>query len=220
MGSEALTTKRFERRCGREVGMIILPFILALQNPAPPICDPPGEYRTYTYAHQQETRERVQKVCKRVGASPHICAFMDAIVVRESAGRAGVRHTLGTVGRGENGLGAMGLSIPWHSNKWTGDADPDFCIPEVSAVVTLAIFRRAVKRYNAGNVLEIQAIFGGQWEHKHGKAWPRPTSRTVGSICSRMRRRDYSCYDRVDLKDLGRNIRLNERQSFVDSLME
>mgnify|MGYP007022321895 CR=1 FL=1 len=132
-----------------------------------PYCDPSGvKARRYSKAETMETRERVQAVCKHVGASKPVCAYLDAVVVRESSGRAGVRHTKGTPEKGitENGLGPMGLSLHWHRDKWPGkDEDPMFCHPEVSALVALDIVHRAYGKWGARNLTEVQAIYGGSW---------------------------------------------------------
>ncbi len=146
----------------------IIAYLFVLTPSLPqPYCDVKGERaRPYSKSERQETRERVQEVCKHVQASKAVCSYLDAIVIRESSGRAGVRHTIGTPEHGisENGLGAMGLSIRWHADKWPGgDEDPMFCIPEVSALVALDIVHRAVKKWEARNLTEVQAVYGGQF---------------------------------------------------------
>lgn len=197
-------------------------FVLSQPLP-PPTCGDPNA--KITVAQRQETRDRVQAVCKAVEASPITCAYMDAIVVRESSGRPGVRHTKGN---GENGLGAMGLSLRWHKDKWWGkDENPYFCSPEVSAVVALAIFHRAF-RYRARNILDIQMIYGGHFRcEEDGKerycqiTYP---SRYVSDICARMRKRknaggrSYRCRQNVQKKDLGRVISLGERRAFAEEM--
>ncbi len=189
---------------------------------APTCGDPAAEI---TKAERKETRARVQAVCQEVGASPIICAYMDAIVVRESSGRAGVRHTKGTR---ENGLGAMGLSLHWHKDKWWGkDEDPYFCSPEVSATVALAVFHRAF-RYHAKNVKDVQMIYGGHFrcagEGETRHCWIVYPPRFTSDICARMRKRKnangkpYRCNQRITKKDLGRKISLGERRAFAENM--
>lgn len=178
--------------------------------------DPPQ----YSRAQRQETRDRVQAVCKAVSASPIICAYMDLITVRESSGRAGVRHVKG---HNENGLGAMGLSLRWHSDKWPGDdEDPQFCHPEVSAIVALAIMHRAMIRYNAKNVVELQSIYAGHWycegEGRDRKCHPRVVPRDT-NVCSRLSARGHDCWEQIDQSDLGRKIPLNKRREFVADML-
>ncbi len=151
-----------------------------------PYCDAHGvRARAYTKAERRETRERVQEVCKQVGASKPVCAYLDAIVVRESSGRSGVRHTIGSPEHGvtENGLGAMGLSLRWHADKWPGDdEDPMFCVPEVSAIVALDIVHRAVKKWGANSLTEVQAVYGGQFGCSSGRERLDPWRRAFNRI--------------------------------------
>lgn len=173
---------------------------------------------------RRETQARVQRACHDVGASKVICAFADAIVIRESSGRAGVRHRLG---HNEHGLGAMGLSLRWHRDKWPGrDEDPQFCKPEVSFAVAHAVMWRAVTRYKATTLLEIQAIYEGRWfcfpHPTTGKPMCRatPTRRTRGNICGRMRTRGFSCDEPITRKDLGRKVDRARRRDWALSLFE
>jgi len=184
------------------------PTTVELPPPSLPGCDPIGEPRKYTEAEREETRARVQAVCRHVKASPITCAYMDASVVRESDGRAGVHHTKG---EGENGLGPLGLSLTWHADKWPGeDEDPMFCVPEVSALVALEILHRAFARYDAQNFLDAQAIYAGSFvcwsEGDKRRCGPNPTRRTEAAICSRMRLRGFSCRSLASKKDLGRHV--------------
>lgn len=187
---------------------------------APTLPEPVCEAEVYTREQREETRARVRSTCQSVGASEIVCDYLDAVVIRESSGRAGVRHTLG---EGENGLGAMGLSIRWHRDKWPGeDEDPMFCHPEVSALVTLAIMRRAIVRYEAGDLTEIQAIFGGSWDcwgegrDRMCRAHPRRTR----DLCTRMTRRGWSCYRPVRLRDLGREVKRRDRRIYAARLVQ
>lgn len=189
-------------------------------------CDPvDGPKQTWTRGDVKETKRRVRAYCKAVKASPAVCAFMDLIVVRESSGFPGVRHTRGKNGNGrEHGLGAMGLSLRWHRDKWPGkDEDPMFCTPEVSAAVAHDILWRAVRRYNAANILELQAIYSGrwvctQWEGKR-KCWAEPNGRTARLTCPGMAYRGFSCHTEITVKDLGRYIPKQDRRAFVAALL-
>lgn len=189
-----------------------------------PTCDPKGERpRKYTEAEKAETRARVKAVCQYVGAKPWVCAFMDAVVIRESSGRAGVRHHQGT---NENGLGAMGLSLRWHRDKWPGDdEDPMFCHPEVSALIALEIMDRAFRRYHAENAVDIQSIYAGRWtcwtnpETGKRRCGADPNSRTISAICGRMEARGYSCWKLHQRSDLGRRIPKAERRKVATMLI-
>lgn len=182
-----------------------------------PQCIEPGEKNpSYSRAEREETRERVQAVCKAVSASPIICAYMDAITVRESSGRAGVRHYKGN---NENGLGAMGLSLRWHKDKWPGDdEDPQFCHPEVSAIVALAIMHRAMARYDASNIVELQSIYAGHWycegEGRERKCHPKVAERDA-RVCRRMEARGHDCWKDLTKEDLGKKVPMKKRREFV-----
>ncbi len=187
-------------------------------------CDPrEGPRVNWSQELRKETRKRVRNVCRNLRASPITCAYLDAVVVRESSGRASVRHTKG---KGEDGLGPMGLSLKWHADKWPGkDEDPMFCQPEVSALVALAIMYRAVSRFGARNMVEVQAIYGGSWE-----CWPdydgnrtcvvvvKP--RHQKSICGRLSQRGFSCRAPITREDLGRPIPRYRRRKVARSLVE
>lgn len=186
-----------------------------------PQCIEPGEKNPkYSREERRETRERVQSVCRSVGASPIICAYMDAITVRESSGRAGVRHYKG---HNENGLGAMGLSLRWHKDKWPGDdEDPQFCHPEVSAIVALDIMHRAMARYDASNIVELQSIYAGHWycegEGRNRKCHPKVRERDA-RVCTRMKARGHDCWKELEPKDLGRKIPMKDRRDFIKKLL-
>ena len=63
-------------------------------------CDPietvkPETVRpTYTWKQRKETYRRVRAECRRLGAPATACTVAVAVAVRESSGRAGVRHRL------------------------------------------------------------------------------------------------------------------------------
>lgn len=183
-----------------------------------PVCDPRGGPKhEWTKAQRMETRRRVRNVAKLLGVAPHVRAYLDLIVVRESSGSPSVRHSRG---RREDGLGSMGLSLRWHRDKWPArDEDPMFCLPEVSAVVAIAILWRAVKRFNAATVLELQAIYSGSWTctrwQGRRKCWAEPTARTIRLTCPGMAHRGFSCGDAVSPDDLGRYVPLRERRAFA-----
>jgi len=203
--------------------------LLLFGNPERPVaevgqCEPVGGHYTWTQEARHETRSRAQAACEAVGASDAICAFVDAVVVRESSGRSGVRHTKG---RNENGLGAMGLSLRWHRDKWPGkDEDPMFCQPEVSFIVAHAIMWRAVTRYHARSLLEVQAIYAGQWECFRDpetdtrRCFANPTMRTVKSICGRLKMRGHDCHAPIDKSDLGKRIPFRERRAWAERVAE
>jgi hypothetical protein len=201
------------------------------QLPLIPKCSPDdGERHPFTAAQREETRVRVQRTCKALEASPVICAYMDAIVIRESSGNAGVRHHKGTDADGvrEDGLGAMGLSKRWHHDKWPGrDEDPMFCAPEVSAVVAHTIFWRAMDRFQADTVPDIQSIYGGHWKcHKDPDTglrvgcFPSRDYSPQSPMCARMRARGFNCYQPIRTEDLGKRIAFKDRRAFALGLMK
>jgi hypothetical protein len=185
------------------------------------------------------TRERARSACEALGASPIICAYDDAIVWRESfGGEASVWHERGTDADGtrERGLGMMALSLRWHADKWPGDDEhPAFCSPEASIVVAHEIYWRAVTRYNATNIVEVQAIFAGRfrcttvdrwgwlarvwpaiaWALPERECWPAPTERMTLDVCERMRARGHHCGRRITVADLGERVPLDERRAWV-----
>ena len=184
-------------------------------------CSPrTGPQPIWTRELRRETRKRVRAACRHAGAAPIVCAYADAIVVRESSGRAGVRHTKG---ENEDGLGAMGLSLRWHRNRWPGDADPDFCRPEVSFAVAHSIMWSAVRKFGARTAVEMQAIYAGSWScyiTRDDERVCRPMVRRnhVKSTCSRMKARGFSCHAKITAKDLGDRVRKRDRQSWAESV--
>lgn len=207
--------------------------LLAPEEPLPDVaaplsaqigqCDPvDGEPLRWSQATRAEVRARVQRACREeLHASPRLCAFYDAVVVRESSGRAGVRHTLG---RNENGLGAFGLSLRWHADKWPGtDEDPAWCSPEASLVVAHALVWRAVTHYQARDLLDVQAIYAGRWYCRDD--WPRdgvrscraaPDARTEASICHRLADRGGMCRAPISRADLGERVPLAARRAWAE----
>lgn len=203
--------------------MSTLILALALLQPRPPAvigeCDPRDTGAEWTAEQRREVRLRIRAACQALGASPIVCAYADAVAVRESSGRAGVWHTLG---ENELGLGAMGLSLRWHAGKWPGEADPDFCRPEVSLLVAHAIWWRAVTRYQARTLVEVQAIYAGRWrcwqEGERRVCRADPSHRGTRGICSRLKRRGFDCFHPIEPADLGRKHRRHERAELADQL--
>jgi hypothetical protein len=187
------------------------------------------------------TRDRVRAACEALGASPIVCAYDDAIVWRESfGGEASVRHMRGVDSDGtpEHGLGPMGLSLRWHADKWPGtDEDPSFCTAEVSVLVAHEVYWRAVTRYHAETIVDLQAIFAGRFRcttvDRWGwlarawpsiawvlpvaerECWPMPTARMTADVCERMAARGHSCWRRITVDDLGERVPLDERRAWV-----
>ncbi len=111
---------------------------------------------------RKATRERMRRTWRAMGADREAVRVLDAIVVRESTGDPCARHLLGK-SAGENGYGPGGLFWRVHRGKWHRDpatADPrSFFVPEITAVVMLRIFRRAVRRHDAQTWVEIGEVF-------------------------------------------------------------
>lgn len=167
---------------------------------------------------KKETRTRILNTCRAVGFSWRMCDFMDAIVCRESAcGVATVRHTLGP---GEEGLGPMGLSIRWQKDKWPGSPDPEFCIPEVSAVVAAQVIRNAYFNYSARTIVQIQSIYGGRFGKINGRWRPVPHETLDQKICKRMEKRGIDCHRTIQASELGIEVPYEQRRAFVSSLLK
>lgn len=201
-----------------------------------------GPRAAWSAPEKARTRARVRKACQSLDAAPILCAYADAIVVRESfGGAASVRHQLG---KNEDGLGPMGLSIHWHRDKWPGDdEDPAFCTPEASFIVAHEIFWRAVERYGADSIADIQDVYAGRFICREVDVWrrirwlenlprigpviqrwlprpekkcfPRRSARSEDAICSRMARRGFNCHARITVDDLGRRIKIGDRRRWA-----
>ncbi len=180
------------------------------------LCDQPGDRRTFTDAQRAEVSSRVSRASEAHGDSRIAQAFFASIVERESHGRSSVRHTRGP---GENGLGPMGLSLASHAAKWTGSADPDFCMPEVSLEVAHAIAWIAIDKYRARTFLEIQAVYSGRWVRTPDGMRADPSDRTVRTICGRMAARGYSCDQIIGKDTLGPRVPLERRADSVRKIM-
>jgi len=193
--------------------------ILLVQIAQSPIgkCDPvDGPALQFTQAERRAVRQRIRRACKATGAAPIVCAYHDAVTVRESSGRSSVRHRLG---KGENGVGPQGLSIVSHADKWPGPADPDFCVPEVSFVVTHEIVHKAVTRYGARNLWDVQAVFAGRFgcvgDGSSGTCTNVQQDKTTSAICGRMQARGFDCYAPIGRRELGQRIAKRDRAAWV-----
>jgi hypothetical protein len=185
------------------------------------MCNPvDGEPYEWSDETRQEVRDRVRQGCKRLGASPILCAYYDAVVVRESSGSPGARHVSSPR---DNGLGPMGLHLRATRQHWPwDDADPMYCRPEVSLLVAHSIVWTAVTRYNARSILGVQAIYGGRWEcsSESGRNVCRPkiSGKTRSAICGRLRDRGYDCDAALLRSALGRRVPVEERRAEADRL--
>lgn len=177
-------------------------------------CDPvDGPGLRWTAEVRRETRQRVKAVCRSRGATRDVCALLDAWVVRESSGRPGVWHDQ------KRGLGALGLMLSAHYDKWPGtDEHPAWCQPEASALVAMAIMRRALLRWPADDLAEIDAVFGGRFRTitTDEGAELRVLTRTDHSgICWRLKKRGVRCRARVGLADIGRRTKNADRPTLA-----
>jgi hypothetical protein len=207
--------------------MFVFPLFALLLSPlaaeGSPIgkCDPVGGPALQWSAEERlEVRRMVRRGCKALGASEALCDFYDAVVVRESSGKASRRHTRG---EGEHGVGPMGLNLASHSDKWPGrDEVPMFCNPYASLIVAHAVVWRAVTAYHASDLLDVQAVYSGRWyctlEDGKRRCFADPNERTVRLICSRLEGRGSSCYAPLTRKDLGKRVPLRDRRAWVETM--
>lgn len=181
------------------------------------LCDPKtGERGKYSKTQRADTHARVRFTARRLRWSPIMLAWLSVRTTSESSGRAGVRHTKG---KGENGLGALGLNLASHRGKWPGEADPDFCVPEVSTVVMAEVAWIAVIKYGAKNAVQIQAVVGGRghcdlvslpgerrkYECSAPSHYQDARHRAQKAhLCNGMARRGFSCMAPISARDLGR----------------
>lgn len=168
-------------------------------------CNPvEGPGLRWTRASRTEARARVLAVFDYVGASEAFRTYAKVIGSRESSWMPGVWHD------GGRGLGAMGLMISAHHDKWPGDDEnPAFCWPEVSALVALEVMHRAVHNWHAGNLVEIQAIYSGRFRKivlEDGTVLRAPGRTTDPNLCARLARRGVSCLAPITAADLGRRV--------------
>lgn len=180
--------------------------VVAPVDAAAPVCDSVDGSTLVAEARTPEaraaTRAEARRTCEALGVAADLCDALDAVIVRESDGVASVRHTQGPR---EVGLGPAGLSLRWHAAKWGDDADPWFCSPHVSALVVLEIWRRAIVRYHATDLVELQAVFAGRWHvDADGRAWALHDRRRDTDWCHRLADYGVDCRRKVGRRDLGR----------------
>ena len=121
-----------------------------------------------------------------------------------------MRHTMGP---GEDGIGPLGLDKRWHRDKWPGDPEPAWCLPEASALVALDIARRAVVRHGAKTLTMVQAVYAfrtyrDEYGDRHIKIDPNADAR----LCRALRARGRSCREHIDLADIGRPTPVADRR--------
>lgn len=203
--------------------LVLALFGLGAQPQPSPIgqCDPVAGPRVeFSKADRERVFDRIEASCLAAGDSPIICAYFDMVTFRESRGRASVRHTRA---EGENGLGPLGLSLRWQRHRWPGEADPDFCTPEVSYAVAREVAIKAIAHYHAQSVLDIQAVYSGRWRcfetQKGRECYADPSDHTVAITCPGMKRRGFSCNTAIGRKALGKRIPKRDRLAFVEGLM-
>lgn len=170
---------------------------------------------------RERTRERVDLALDELRVSNAIRAFHRVVVCRESyCGEASVRHRLGTDRDGvpEHGLGTHGLSLRWQAGKWGPDADPGLCTPEASVVVAHELVWRAVTRYGARSLLDVQAVYSGAVDCADGACRFLLPVRRARGLCSRLAAYGVDCRAAVDVDDLGVRLDLDERREFALAL--
>jgi hypothetical protein len=182
-------------------------------------CNVAGVKRTpWTPEAKQRTRERVRDTLRALEVAPIIAAYHDAIVCRESfCGEASVVHALGQDSDGvrEHGVGTHGLSLRWTASKWGDDAARAYCTPEASTVVAHEIIWRAVTRYGARNLVEVQAVYAGAAKCREGECtFDLPLRRRRG-LCSRMRARGHDCATPLTRRHLGKRLAAADRREWA-----
>jgi len=164
-------------------------------------------------AERKETRKRIWDACHAMGAAEDSCVVLDEVVIRESSGDTCAVHRLGP---GENGLGPLGLSVSLHLPKWNSASDPQVLrVPEVSAVVAMRIFRRAVTNYHAKNWRAVAAVFAGRFDEDH-------TSKPTGDdfvFCARLQRRGVDCNAKPKLGEKLGRAPVPGQEEFVSELI-
>lgn len=191
---------------------------LALQAATTPkvgLCDPPAGPRIpWAKAERLEVRRRAHAFCRSLGASSLACAWVDASIVRESSGRPSVRHTKG---RGEDGIGILGLDKRSHRDKWPDDPEPAWCSPEASVIVALDIGRRAVRRSRRDGeeptISYVQAVFSmrSTYRDEDGRLHVAIDPNSDLRLCKAMRARGHGCRERVSAGDFGEHVPLADR---------
>jgi len=181
-------------------------------------CNDRSERVAWSRDQKRRTQERVDVALSDLRVAPIIRAFHRLVICRESfCGEASVRHTRGEDVRGvEDGLGAYGLSLRWHGNKWDGsDLEPALCTPEVSTAIAHEIVWRAVTRYGARNLVEVQAVYGGFVECRSGDCSFTLPAAKRRRFCERLSGYGHSCWAPVTERDLGRRQSTEERRAWA-----
>lgn len=173
-------------------------------------CDPDdGPRLVWSREQRREARARAKAACRALGASRLVCAWVDVAGLRESSWRPSVRHRRGP---NEDGLGILGLDKRSHRDKWPGDPEPAWCTPEASVIVALHIARRAITRWDAQNVSDIQAVFAFRTiRTDEGELLVAKDHRADERLCKAMRARGFGCRTPVKLKDVGRWVPVKDR---------
>ena len=182
-------------------------------------CNAPDARRTpWTDDGKARTRQRVHATLRSLGVSSSVHAYHDAILYRESfGGEASVRHTIGedSDGEQEHGLGAHGLALRWHASKWGDGADPGFCTPEVSTVVAHELIWRALTRFGARNLVEVQSVYAGAARCRGGMCSFTLAPKRRRGLCSRLAKRGVDCWAPITREDLGRRLGPEERREWA-----
>lgn len=162
-----------------------------------------------THVERFVARERAIAACRSLGATDNVCEALDAVVVRESSGMPQVEHKLGP---NEHGRGLAGLAVRLHADKWkAGTPEEALCVPEVSAVIVMRIWRTAIMAYGARDLLDLQRVFAGRFDD----LGQEPTHPRDRDWCSRLRKRGVSCLETVRLKSLGRELRRSKQDTWL-----
>lgn len=198
----------------------LLSLILAATEPQIGACDPvDGPPIEWSSEQRAEVRARVRSACRALKAPALTCAWLDAVGERESAWRPGVRHVLG---RNENGLGALGLSLRWHAAKWPGGGEPAFCSPEASVIVALEIVRRAQLRWGARDLRDVNAVFAGRFrcvdEEERRECFIVRDAAKDRDICRRLELRGVDCRAPLPKRAGGRAVPVRERPAVAAEL--
>ena len=200
----------------------LLPLLLVIA-PEPQIgtCDPAdGPPIEWSAEQRAAVKARVRAACRAMKAAKTTCEWLDAVGERESSWSPSVRHVRG---KNESGLGALGLSLRWHRDKWPGDdEDPAFCSPEASVIVALDLVRRAQLHWSARNLVEVNAIFGGRFrcvdEGGQRECFILRDAARDRDICARLQLRGIDCRAELPAKAGGRRVPVHERPTLAAEL--
>ena len=121
-----------------------------------------------------------------------------------------------------SGVGAHGHNPALHSEKWDPLAPPEYlCIPEVTTVVTVRIFRQAQRSYKAKTWTDINSVFAGRIENnraRHRKARDREKDQ---KFCDLAKKHGVDCNADATGKlgtKLGRH-KTSDQDQFVEQLL-